>query len=87
MSGADAQLFVALVGSKRLRFAEFGVTVRDRDGVRHRGSRTVQAIDMRRGRAALYTRGDYLVASPADQNTLARLVGRLRDTECERLLS
>jgi hypothetical protein len=87
MSGADAKLFVSLVGSKRLRFAEFGVTVRDRDGLRHRGNRTVQAIDMRRGRAALYTRGDYLVASPADQNTLARLVGQLRDTECDRLLS
>jgi hypothetical protein len=53
--------------------------------VRHRGNRTVQAIDMRRGRAALYTRGDYLVASPADQNTLARLVGRLRDAEFDRL--
>jgi len=38
-----------------------------------------------RGRAALYTRGDYLVASPADQNTLARLVGRLRDAEFDRL--
>lgn len=85
MSGADAKLFVSLVGSKRLRFAEFGVTVLDRDGQRHRGNRTVQAIDMRRGRAALYTRGDYLVASPADQNTLARLVGRLRDAESERL--
>lgn len=84
MSGADARLFVSLVGSKRLRFAEFGVTVRDRDGVRHRGSRTVQAIDMRRGRAVLYTRGDYLVAAPADEHTLVRVLGQLRDAELER---
>ncbi|HEX9338291.1 MAG TPA: ESX secretion-associated protein EspG [Pseudonocardiaceae bacterium] len=85
MSGADARLFVSLVGCKRLRFAEFGVTVRDKIGVRHRGSRTVQAIDMRRGRAVLYTRGDYLVAAPADEHTLARELGRLRDAETERL--
>lgn len=84
MSGADARLFVSLVGCKRLRFAEFGVTVRDRLGVRHRGSATVQAIDMRRGRAVLYTRGDFLVAAPADEHTLAGAVGRLRDAELAR---
>jgi len=84
MSGADARLFVSLVGSKRVRFAEFGVTVRDRHGVRHRGSRTVQAVDMRRGRAVLYTRGDYLVATPADEQTLVRVLGQLRDAELER---
>lgn len=84
MSGADARLFVSLVGSKRLRFAEFGVTVRDSDGVRHRGCNTVQAIDMRSGRAVLYTRGDYLVATPADEGTLVRVLGQLRDAELTR---
>jgi ESAT-6 protein secretion system EspG family protein len=84
MSGADAQLFVSLVGCKRLRFAEFGVTVRDRLGARHRGSRTVQAVDMRRGRAVLYTRGDYLVAAPADEHTLVQVLGKLRDDELDR---
>ncbi|HEX4704486.1 MAG TPA: ESX secretion-associated protein EspG [Pseudonocardiaceae bacterium] len=85
MSGTDARLFVSLVGSKRLRFAEFGVTVRDRAGVRHRGSGTVQAVDMRRGRAVLYMRGEYLVAAPADQHTLARVLTRLRDAELDRI--
>jgi EspG family len=82
MSGADARLFVSLVGSKRLRFAEFGVTVRDKLGARRRGSQTVQAVDMRRGRAVLYTRGQYLVAAPADEHTLARVLGQLRDAAC-----
>jgi hypothetical protein len=35
---------------------------------------------MRRGRAVLYTRGQYLVAAPADEHTLARVLGQLRDT-------
>jgi hypothetical protein len=82
MYGADARLFVSLVGSKRLRFAEFGVTVRDKLGVRHRGSHTVQAIDMRRGRAVLCTRGQYLIAAPADEHTLAHVLGQLRDATC-----
>jgi EspG family len=84
MYGADARLFVSLVGSKRLRFAEFGITLRDGAGVRHRGSRTVQAVDMRRGRAVLYQRGDYLVAAPADEHTLATVLTRLRDAELDR---
>lgn len=85
VSGADARLFVSLVGSKRLRFAEFGLTVRDRSGGRHRCSRTVQVVDMRRGRAVLYTRGAYLVAAPADRDTVVSALGELRDAELGRL--
>ncbi|HVV22340.1 MAG TPA: ESX secretion-associated protein EspG [Pseudonocardiaceae bacterium] len=80
----DARLFVSLVGSKRLRFAEFGVTFRDRAGARRRSGRTVQVVDMRRGRAVLHTRGDYLVAAPADGDTVVRVLTELRDAELDR---
>jgi hypothetical protein len=80
----DARLFVSLVGSKRLRFAEFGLTFRDRTGARRRCGRTVQVVDMRRGRAVLHTRGDYLVAAPADGGTVVRVLTALRDAELDR---
>jgi hypothetical protein len=82
---ADARLFAALTGGKRLRFAEFGVTCRDRTGGRRRSSRTVQVVDTRRGRAALHTRGDYLTATPADTATLVGMLTELRDGEFDRL--
>ena len=81
----DARLFVSLVGSKRLRFAEFGITFRDRNGTRRRCGRTVQVVDMRRGRAVLHTRGEYLVAAPADGTTIARVLTEVRDAELDRL--
>lgn len=80
----DARLFVSLVGSKRLRFAEFGITFRDRGGARRRCGRTVQVVDMRRGRAVLHTRGEYLVAAPADATTIARVLTEVRDAEFDR---
>jgi hypothetical protein len=85
VSGADARLFVSLVGTRRLRIAEFGVTIRGRSGARHRCSRTVQVVDTRRGRSVLYTRGDYLVAAPADRDTVVSALGELRDAEPGRL--
>jgi hypothetical protein len=81
----DARLFASLVGGKRLRFAEFGITSRDRTGVRRRCTRTVQVVDMRVGRAVLHTKGDYFVAAPADQATIVRALTELRDAELDRL--
>lgn len=81
LASADARLFVALVGGARLRFAEFGVTVRDSAGRRHRSHRTVAAVDTRRGRAVRYTLGDYLVAEPADRATVVRALAEFRDAE------
>jgi hypothetical protein len=81
----DAVLFGSLVGGKRLRFAEFGITSRDRAGVRRRCARTVQVVDTRVGRAVLHTKGDYLMAAPADQSTVVRALTELRDTELDRL--
>jgi hypothetical protein len=81
----DARLFVSLAGSKRLRFAEFGITFRDRTGARRRCGRTVQVVDMRRGRAVLHTRGDYLMAVPADGTTVVRILTEVRDAELDRL--
>lgn len=85
VSAVDARLFVSLVGTRRMRFAEFGLTVRERSGVRHRCSRNVQVVDMRRGRAVLYTKGDYLVAAPADRNTVVEALRELRTAELDRL--
>jgi hypothetical protein len=81
----DARLFAALVGGKRLRFAEFGITSRDRTGVRRRCARTVQVVDTRVGRAVLYTKGEYFVAAPADQTTVVLALTELRDAELDRL--
>jgi hypothetical protein len=85
VAGADARLFASLTGGKRLRFAEFGVTCRDRTGARHRSGRTVQVVDTRRGRAVLHTRGDYLVAAPADAARVVGVLTELRDGEFGRL--
>ncbi len=82
---ADAELFVSLAGGRRLRMAEFGITVRDRTGARRRCGRTVQVVDTRRGRAVLHTRGGYLVAAPADAVTIARVLTDVRDAEFDRL--
>lgn len=85
VSGTDARLFVSLAGERRLRSAQFGFTVRDRAGNRHRGNRTVQAIDTRRGRSVRYTRGAYLIAVPADRDTFVRVLAEACDVELERL--
>jgi hypothetical protein len=85
VAGPDARLFASLTGGKRLRFAEFGVTCRDRTGARRRASRTVQVVDTRRGRAAVHTRGDYLVAAPADAASVVGVLTELRDGEFGRL--
>jgi hypothetical protein len=85
VSRPDARLFVSLVGGRRLRSAEFGVTVRDRTGHRHRGRRTIQAVDTRRGRAVRYTRGGYLVAAPADRDTFVRILAEAADAELDRV--
>ncbi|HEX5405005.1 MAG TPA: ESX secretion-associated protein EspG [Pseudonocardiaceae bacterium] len=81
----DARLFASLVGGKRLRFTEFGITSRDRHGVRRRCAHTVQVVDMRVGRAVLHTTGDYFVAAPADGATVVAALTELRDTELGRL--
>jgi EspG family len=77
----DAALFTDLVPARRIRTAEFGVTVRDRAGVRRRSGRTVHTVDTRRGRAVRHTRGDYLVVEPASPETIARVLAEHRDTE------
>lgn len=81
----DARLFVSLTGGKRLRTAEFGIACRDRSGALHRSSRTVRVLDVRRGRAVLHTKGDYVTAAPADSATVVRVLTELRDTEHDRL--
>ncbi len=77
----DALMFAGLTSRKRLRTALFGITVRDRQGVRHRSTNTVRVIDTERGRAILSARGDYLVATPADDRTLTRALAELRESE------
>lgn len=81
----DARLFVSLVGGKRLRTSEFGISFRDRSGALHRSSRTMRVLDVRRGRAVLHAKGDYLVAAPADSATVLRVLTELRDAEHDRL--
>ena len=85
VAATDAALFVALAGSRRLRSAAFGITFRDRSGRRRRCGSTVQVVDTRRGRAVLHTRGDYLVAAPADDNVVTRVLTEVRDAEFDRL--
>jgi hypothetical protein len=85
VAAVDARLFVSLVGGKRLRCAGFGITFRDRAGIRRRSTRTVRVVDLRRGRAVLHTNGDYLVAAPADGPTVVRVLTELRDAELGQL--
>ncbi|HKN97508.1 MAG TPA: ESX secretion-associated protein EspG, partial [Pseudonocardiaceae bacterium] len=85
VAAADARLYTALVGGKRLRHTEFGITCRDRAGVRRRCAGTVQVVDTRLGRAVRHTRGAYLIAAPADGPTVVRALTELRDAELDRL--
>ncbi|HEX3787523.1 MAG TPA: ESX secretion-associated protein EspG [Pseudonocardiaceae bacterium] len=80
----DAAMFAGLTSSKRLRSAMFGVTVRDRHGVRHRSNRTFTVLDTDRGRALTCTHGDYLMATPADDRTLTKALAELRASELAR---
>lgn len=79
VSSDDARGLTGLVGGDRLLFGKFGVAVRDRTGRRQRGGRAVQVVDTAAGRAALYQRGAHLVAAPADQNLLVRVIGEMLD--------
>jgi hypothetical protein len=81
----DARLFAQLAGGRRIRLAEFGVTFLDRAGRRQRAAGTVQVVDTRRGRTVLCARDGYVLASPADEVTVARELTMLRDAEIERL--
>lgn len=82
---ADARLFTTLVGSRRVRLAEFGITFLDRARVRQRCAATVQVVDTRYGRAVLCATHDYVLAAPADEVTVIRELTRLRDAELDRL--
>ncbi|HEX3647282.1 MAG TPA: ESX secretion-associated protein EspG [Pseudonocardiaceae bacterium] len=82
---ADARLFTTLVGSRRVRLAEFGITFLDRARVRQRCAASVQVVDTRYGRAVLCATHDYVLAAPADEVTVVRELTRLRDAELDRL--
>lgn len=71
VAAADAELFTALAGGNRTLTAEFGVLHRERTVLR-RCPGPVQVIDRRPGRAVVWTRGDYLVAEPADAAAVVR---------------
>lgn len=81
----DAQLFARLAGGRRLRAAEFGVTVKDRAGHRRRCPRDVLVVDTPGGRTVVHTRGDYVTAAPADDSMIIRVLAELRDAELDRL--
>ncbi len=85
VAAPDARLFAALAGGKRLRTAEFGISCRDRAGVRRRSPDTIQVIDTRHGRTLLHLRGDYLVATPADGAVIIRALAGLRAAGLDRL--
>lgn len=76
-SSDQARNLVGLVGNERRLYGKFGTAARDRDGRRHRHPHVVQVIDGPTGRAALYLRGTYLVAAPADGGLLARVLGEM----------
>lgn len=81
----DAHQLVRLAGSGRLRAAEFGITLRDRNRARRRCPRVVRLVDTRAGRAIVHERGDYLVVRPADSGVVVRALAELRDSEPHRL--
>jgi hypothetical protein len=85
VAAPDARLFAALAGGRRVRTAEFGLCCRDRAGARHRCPDTIQVVDTRRGRTLLHRRGDYLVATPADEATIVRALTELRAAGLDRL--
>lgn len=73
----DARMFSLLTYEGRVRLAKFGLTVRDRAGVRRRAQRVVRVTDSERGRAVVHSRGGFLIATPADEQALTRALAEL----------
>jgi hypothetical protein len=66
----DARMFASLTSDRRVRYAVFGLTVRDNRGVRRRAARSMRTVDTERGRAMLVARDGFLTASPVDDSGL-----------------